>query len=143
MRALLLRFWSVVVGIVMIAISLVLQLLIFIILGAVTIPMVFPNLDPRISVLSLLVLFNGVSCYEYFRKRRVVTLGNTVHKLAGLVKPDSSHTSMAFFLVPRGIDRIITGREFMGDAELGAAADPGHGLRWFGFRRSSVRGRVR
>ena len=116
MLFLLTRLWSIVVGLIMIAISLVLQLLIFMILGLITIPMALPNLDPRISILGLLVLFNGVSCYEYFRKRRVVTLGNTVHKLAGLVKPDSSHASMAFFLVPRGLDRIITGREFLGDA---------------------------
>ena len=26
---------------------------------------------------------------------------------------------MAFFLVPRGIDRIVTGRENMGDTEIG------------------------
>ena len=38
--------------------------------------------------------------------------------LIGMVKPDSSHVSMAFFLVPRGIDRILTGRE------LGAEQEP-------------------
>ncbi len=114
MRAILSRVWSVIVGTFMIAVSLVFQLLLLVIPCLITIPIVLPNLDPRISVLGLLALFNGVSCYEYFRKRRVVTLGNTVHKLAGLVKPDSSHGSMAVFLVPRGIDRIMTGREFTG-----------------------------
>jgi len=76
--------------------------------------MALPSLDGRISMLALLVLFNGVSCCEYFRKRRVVTLRGSVDKLAGVVKPGSSDYSMAFFLVPRGVDRINTGRELSG-----------------------------
>jgi hypothetical protein len=42
---------------------------------------------------------------------RVVMLGGRIDQLKGLVRPDSGHVSMAFFLVPRGIDRIVTGRE--------------------------------
>src|SRR4051794_6817803 len=91
------RLWSVVVGLIMISLSLFLQLLIFMIIGGITIPMLLPTLNPRISVLALLILFNGVSCYEYFRRRKVVVLGNAVQKLKGLVKPDSGHVSMAFF----------------------------------------------
>jgi hypothetical protein len=40
-----------------------------------------------------------------------VMLGGRIDQLKGLVRPDSGHVSMAFFLVPRGIDRIVTGRE--------------------------------
>ena len=108
------RVWSAGVGLVMIAASLILQLLLFVLLAVAAIRPVLPDLDPRIAVAALLVLFNGVACFEYFRRRRVVGLGNAVHKLAGLVRPDSSHASMAIFLVPRGIDRIVTGRERAG-----------------------------
>jgi hypothetical protein len=105
------RLWSIVVGLVMIALSLFLQLLIFLIIGLITIPMFLPRLNPFVAIVGLLLVFNGVSCFEYFWRRRVVGLGNTIHRLEGMVKPDSSHVSMALFLVPRGIDRIITGRE--------------------------------
>ena len=108
------RLWGVVVGIVMIALSLVTQLLIFLIIAGIAIPMALPQLNPGISLAALLVLFNGVSCYEYFRLRRVVTVRDTVGKLAGLVRPNAESASMAFFLVPRGIDRILTGREYAG-----------------------------
>jgi cellulose synthase/poly-beta-1,6-N-acetylglucosamine synthase-like glycosyltransferase len=114
MRYFLFRFWSAIIGIFMIALSLFLQILLFLIIGIITIPMFLPQLNPLISFAALLILFNGVSCYEYFRKRRVVTLGNPVHKLAGMVTPDSSHVSMAFYLVPRGLDRVFTGTEFTG-----------------------------
>jgi hypothetical protein len=95
----------------MISLSLLVQLPIFMILGSIVVPFVLPSLNPWTSILALFVIFNGVSCYEYFRKRRVVTLGGAVHKLSGLVQPRFSHLSMVFFLVPRGIDRTITGRE--------------------------------
>ena len=111
MIALLSKVWSVVVGVFMIVLSLFVQLNLFIIPCVAIIPSFLPSLDPRVSMPGLLILFNMVSCYEYFCKRRVVTLGGAVNKLAGLVKPDSGHLSMVFFLVPRGIDRIITGRE--------------------------------
>ena len=114
MRYLLFRLWSALVGVIMIVLSLFLQLLLFLIFGVITIPMFLPQLNPLISLAGLFILFNGVSCYEYFRKRRVVILGNSVHKLAGLVTPDSSHASMAFYLVPRGLDRIFTGTEYTG-----------------------------
>jgi hypothetical protein len=115
MLALLSRLWGVVVGIVMIALSLLVQLPLVMMFTAIVIPHVLPKADLWVSILVLMVLINSISCYEYFRKRRVVTLGrSTVHKLAGVIRPRTSHAVMAFFLVPRGIDRIITGRENMG-----------------------------
>ena len=113
MLHLLRRIWGVGVGLVMIAASLLLQLLLFLVL-AVGLSLQLPGLDLRLPVVALLVLFNGVACFEYFRRGRVVGLRGTVHKLAGLVQPESSHVSMAIFLVPRGIDRILTGRERTG-----------------------------
>jgi hypothetical protein len=114
MRTLLWRVWSVCVGIVMISLSLLVQLPIFMILGSIVVPLVLPKVNPWTSILALFVIFNGVSCYEYFFKRRVATLGGAVHKLAGVVQPRSSHLPMVFFLVPRGIDRIVMGRELTG-----------------------------
>lgn len=114
MRYLIFRLWSALIGAIMITLSLVLQMLLFVIISSITIPMFLPQLSPIVSFVGLLLLFNSVSCYEYFRKRRVVTLGNSIHKLAGLVQPDSRRASMAFYLVPRGLDRIFTGTEFTG-----------------------------
>lgn len=105
------RLLSVVAGLVMIVLSLIVQLLIFTILGLITVPMVLPGLDPRASVLALLFLYNGASCYEYFRRRKVVGLRGRLHALEGLVMPGAGHVSMAIFLVPRGVERIATGRE--------------------------------
>lgn len=113
-RYLLFRLWSALLGIIMIALSLFLQSLLFLIIGLITIPMFLPQLNPLISFAGLFILFNGISCYEYYRKRRVVTLRNSVHKLAGMVMPDSSHASMALYLVPRGVDLIFTGTEYTG-----------------------------
>ncbi len=98
----------------MIVLSLLAQLAIFLPLASILTPLVLPEVNPWYGVLALYVLVNSVSCYEYFRKRRVVAMRSTVHKLAGLVRPTTSHAVMAFFLVPRGIDRIVTGREFTG-----------------------------
>ena len=44
---------------------------------AIVIPHVLPKADLWLSILVLMVLINSISCYEYFRKRRVVTLGHT------------------------------------------------------------------
>ena len=107
MRALLSRLWGIVIGVMMIALSLLAQLLIFMVIGTILTAAFLPRLDPWIAIFGLLALFNAVACYEYFRRRRVATLGGTVHKLAGLIRPNSGHTSMVIFLVPRGIDRII------------------------------------
>ncbi len=114
MRTLLWRLWGIFVGAVMIVLSLLAQLVIFLPLASILTPLVLPAVNPWYGVLALYVLVNSVSCYEYFRKRRVVAMRSTVHKLAGLVRPTTSHAVMAFFLVPRGIDRILTGREFTG-----------------------------
>jgi hypothetical protein len=114
MLFLLRRLWDIVVGSSMIVLSLFFQLLLLLIICTITIPMFFPSLSPIVSLPALLILFNGISCYEYFRRRRVVTLNNTIHKFKGLVRPDSRHAAMAIFLVPRGIDRILTGSEFTG-----------------------------
>jgi hypothetical protein len=114
MFALLSRLWGIVIGIMMIALSLLAQLLIFMVIGTILTAAFLRSLDPWIAIFGLLVLFNGVACYEYFRRRRVATLGGSVHKLAGLVRRDSGHYAMVIFLVLRGIDRIITGRELKG-----------------------------
>jgi hypothetical protein len=114
MRWLLFRLWSAVVGIIMISLSLLVQLPIFMMLSAILVPLVLPNANLWAGILAFFVLFNGVCFFEYFRKRRVATLGGAVHKLAGLVQPRSSHLLMVLFLVPRGIDRIVTGRELTG-----------------------------
>ena len=105
------RFWSVLVGLLMVAVSLSLQFCVFLILSGVVIPMLLTKLDPRMSFIGLLLLFNGVSCLENFRQRKCVGLGNWVHKLQGFATTDSRHISMGIFLLPRGLDRIFTGRE--------------------------------
>jgi hypothetical protein len=114
MRTLFWRLWSVFVGTLMIVLSLLAQLAIFLPLASILTPLVFPKINPWYGVLALYVLVNCVSCYEYFRKRRVVVMRSKVLQLSALVRPRTSHAVMAFFLVPRGIDRIITGREFTG-----------------------------
>lgn len=108
------RIWSALVGLLMIALSLIMQMLVFLIIGMFTVPQFLPQLDPRITILALLLLFNGVSCFEYFRKKRVVKLESTVQALGVIAGANSAHASMAVFLVPRGIDRILTGRELGG-----------------------------
>ncbi len=95
----------------MIALSLFLQSLIFLLIAGICIPQLLPKLDARISFLSLVFLFNSVSCYEYFRKRKVVILKSKIEALSVIHMPSSEHVSMAFFLIPRGIDCILTGRE--------------------------------
>ncbi len=114
MRWLLFRLWSVVVGLIMISLSLLVQLPIFMMLSAILVPLVLPNANLWYGILAFFILFNGVCFYEYFRKRRVATLGGAVHKLAGVIQPRSSHLVMVLFLVPRGIDRIVMGRELTG-----------------------------
>jgi hypothetical protein len=112
MIALLRRLWSVIIGLVMISLSLIFQLLFIMLIAGIAVPEVLPQLDPRITFVVLFVLFNGVSLCEYFRRRRVVTFRNPDRTLGN---PDSWHTSMAIFLLPRGIDRIINGRELTGE----------------------------
>ncbi len=114
MRWLFSRLWSVCVGILMISLSLLVQLPIFMMLSAIVVPLILPNVNLWTAILAFFVTFNGVSCFEYFIRRRVATLGGGVHKLAGVVQPRSSHLPMVLFLVPRGIDRIVTGRELTG-----------------------------
>ena len=75
MRWLLFRLWSVVRRHLMISLSLLVQLPIFMMLSAILVPLVLPNVNLWAGILAFFVLFNGVSCYEYFRKRRVATLG--------------------------------------------------------------------
>jgi hypothetical protein len=114
MRTLFWRLWSVFVGFVMIILSLLAQLAIFLPLASILTPLVLPKVNVWYAILALYVLVNSVSCYEYFCKRRVVVMRSKVHQLSALVRPRTSHAVMAFFLVPRGIDRIVTGREFTG-----------------------------
>jgi hypothetical protein len=96
----------------MISLSLVFQMLFLFLIAGIAVPEVLPQLDPRITFVALFVLFNGASFYEYFRRRRVVTFRRTDRTIGN---PDSWHTSMAIFLLPRGIDRIINGRELTGE----------------------------
>ena len=63
-------------------------------------------------------VFNGIACFEYFRRRRQATLGTTslrknIHAFKAVASPDSKHIAWALFLGPRGIDRIAFGRELM------------------------------
>ena len=62
------------------------------------------------------LLFNGISIYEYFVKKRVAKLGSgsvreVIDGLRAVVAADSQHLSMIIFLLPRGIDRILNGKE--------------------------------
>ncbi len=50
----------------MIAAGLLTWLLIFMVIGAIVIPMVLPRVEPWYSILALFIVFNGISCYEYF-----------------------------------------------------------------------------
>lgn len=52
---------------------------------------------PKVMFVVLLVAFNAIACWEYFVKRRAsVGLGST---------------ASSFFMVPRAIDLIFTGKE--------------------------------
>lgn len=98
------RLWDVFVGALVIVLSLVFQFLIYALLlipyfGILSLCGLKAEgvLDSRIFMLVLAVLVNGISCFEYFRRRRAnVSLGS-----------DAS----IIFLFPRGLDRIICGRE--------------------------------
>jgi hypothetical protein len=109
MRYVLSRLWDIIVGLVMIALGLAFQLLLFLMLAVGAIPMVLPQLNPFVSLIALFIVFNVVACVEYFRRRQVVV----AHALAS----ESSQASSALFLTPRGIDRIFRGREFTGRPE--------------------------
>lgn len=91
------------VGLTMIILSLAFQLMFYVILLFPTfVVMRYFGFNPEgraatfIPILCYALLFNSVSCFEYFR-RRVANVGIG----------DASH----FFLLPRGIDRLLTGRD--------------------------------
>lgn len=67
-------------------------------------------------IVSFLVLVNGLACYEYFRLKRTVSLGTPgmrpgIHAAKAMVSPDSKHAAGFIFLVPRGLDQALWGRD--------------------------------
>jgi hypothetical protein len=98
------RFGDICTGLVMIVLSLCVQFFFFFLLSMPVLPMlgyVGLKIESRAGewvVFSILLLaFNGVACWEYFRKQRAnVRLGST---------------ATVIFHVPRGIDLIMTGSE--------------------------------
>jgi hypothetical protein len=119
------RTWDVVAGLALISISLLVQAMFCLVLSMCILGVlegVFGyKTDKGAWLLVLLLpglflLFNGISLYEYFVKRRVKrlgtpSLGSGVDALKATVAADSGHVSMIMFLLPRGIDRIISGKE--------------------------------
>jgi hypothetical protein len=98
------RFGDICTGLVMIVLSLCVQFFFFFLLSMVVLLLlgyVGLKIESRAGewvVFSILLLaFNGVACWEYFRRLRAnVLLGST---------------ATVIFYVPRGIDLIITGSE--------------------------------
>ncbi|MCE9547750.1 MAG: hypothetical protein K8T25_19945 [Planctomycetia bacterium] len=114
------RLWDTFVGLLMIALSLLLQLLLFMLFSMSVVPMLAKwcgasdrvcDLAELIAFYSLFVLFNGVSCFEYFRRRKVATLYDSQGRLQTAHVGDVAQVSMAIFLVPRGLQRIFAGSE--------------------------------
>jgi len=121
------RVWDMIVGLIMILCSLVAQLLFCIVLTmgvwGIAIFAAGNRLGERgQAVLTVVVFFasllilNAVLLYEYFVRRRVRKLGSreigeTVDAATAIAGAGSGHISMVLFLLPRGIDRIIHGRE--------------------------------
>ncbi len=101
------RFFNVIVGIVFIAVSLCLQSIFFVLLmvtvvaglGAAGLKIESVTLQWLIFAL-LLLSFNAIACWEYFKKHRAQT---------GL-----GRTSSAIFMVPRALDLIWNGSERVG-----------------------------
>ena len=117
------RLWDVIVGAVMITLSLIVQLFLHFPLAVSMVALWYPyeipeeaeDLVPKI-VVGLALVFNGIACFEYFRRKRQATLGGRglrpgVHALKAIAAPDSGHISWAIFLVPRGLDRVLFGKE--------------------------------
>jgi hypothetical protein len=117
------RVWDFLVGSVMIALSLAVQMFLYCPLAFGMIGLWHPyevpegadDLAPMI-VVGLALVFNGIACFEYFRRKRQATLGGRglrpgIHAFKAITSPDSGHIAWAIFLVPRGLDRILFGKE--------------------------------
>ena len=119
------RMWDVMIGSMMILLSLAVQLLFYVFLSfpayAVLEAFHLPTEGPVIQWAIIgfyAVVFNGIACFEYFRRRKLATLGTatvrkSIHAFKAVASPDSKHIAWSIFLVPRGIDRIAFGRESM------------------------------
>lgn len=63
-------------------------------------------------IVFFVLLVNGLACYEYFRLKRTVSLAASgVHAAKAMVSPDSKQVAGFIFLVPRGLDQAIWGRD--------------------------------
>jgi len=64
----------------------------------------------------LLVAFNAIAFYEYFRKRRMASITRSgVHGLEAIVEPDSAHVAGILFMIPRAVDVILRGKDLTTD----------------------------
>lgn len=127
------RTWDVVISLFAIALSFILQFIFFgmLSMGAAGISEVsglstIKEFPAGKCIIFFFVLFNGLACWEYFRKRRHASVIDGESQIVRLaVGPDSGHLTGAIFLVPRGIDRIFTGTELtMQKPEEEQAAEP-------------------
>ncbi|MBN2310844.1 MAG: hypothetical protein JXR94_17855 [Candidatus Hydrogenedentes bacterium] len=136
------RIWDVIVGMVMIVLSLAVQSIFYVfllfpafaILEALQMDYDSPALQ-WVLLGSYAVLFNGIACFEYFRRRRQATLGGAglspgVHAFKAVAIPDSGHIAWAIFLVPRGLDRILFGKEQMQCLASGEMGGGSRGGSW-------------
>lgn len=98
------RIWDILVGTLMILLSIAFQLIFFVLLlfplfAVLNWLAVDPKSGPYQTVffVTYLIIFNAASCFDYFR-RRIVNVG-------------LGSGSSIFFLLPRGIDRILFGSD--------------------------------
>ena len=116
------RIWNGFLGLVMICSSLMIQAGVFILFGGIAIPSALNQAGVRIGgsglvemmiVLGLFLLYNGVSCFDYFRRNRMVTrIDGPGDARKILVKGfGTTDLVLALYLVPRGMDRIATGMD--------------------------------
>lgn len=132
------RVWDVCVGLVMIALSACVQFIFLNMLMFVVYAIMNPYETSELAsnpyfhwgcVALFALLFNGIACFEYFRRQRMAQLGGPgmragIHALKAVAKPDSGHIAWSIFLVPRGIDRIVFGKELSMDRSGTAGRRP-------------------
>ena len=125
------KLLDILVGFTMIFLSLFCQLIVFTPMSFIPFAILdvfdIPADGPEVQIiiyLSYALLFNGIACYTYFKKKTVVTLGTpglrpAIHAFKAIAAPDSAHISFVIYLVPRGIDRIFYGKEYIGELDEG------------------------
>lgn len=113
------RIYDVIVGVVMIAVGGAFQLVFLVLLWMGIIGIlewrgikVESEALHWVILIGLVLIFNGIAFWEYFRRRRMAHMGRPVRAVADAVVGVSSTTvAHIIFLIPRAIDRIFTGRE--------------------------------